>query len=108
MILGLQNVGLVGSLVAENKAIAPTIDIVSAVGTTVYWRVRNNDSSAGTVYSEVNDATPEYNSASLSANATQSEQQVVNPLTLPFIIYAYTVVSGKTNSDVTQYYYEEF
>jgi len=87
---------------------SPTISSVSVDGTTISWVVKNNDELTATVKSEVSDPTPDLNSISLATGATRPQSQVVDPVSLPFSIYATALASGKTISETVSYYYEGY
>ena len=88
---------------------SPTISSVSVDGTTISWLVKNNDELTATVKSEVSDSTPDLNSVSLASGATSAVQsQVINPVPVPFFIYATALATGKTISEPTSYYYEGY
>ena len=87
---------------------SPNISSVSVDGTTISWVVKNNDELTATVKSEVSDSTPDLNSISLASGATRPQSQVINPVPVPFFIYATALATGKTISEPTSYYYEGY
>ncbi|HOO43430.1 MAG TPA: hypothetical protein PKU69_00025 [Bacillota bacterium] len=66
---------------------------------TVVWKVKNNDHEISEIYSEAGDSTPDlFHDTDLDYNEESEEhsQDISSSLTNPtFIIYAYTLASGK-------------
>lgn len=66
---------------------------------TVSWRVTNNDASTATIYSDINDTTPNTSRGSaVSGGYVSVSIPGYSPLAFPLTIYAKALASGKTLS----------
>lgn len=90
---------------ALTQAVAPSISNVYTSSKTVYWTVKNNHPATATIYSEINDSTPDLYTNSLVADGT-AQRSHTYPFAAPatYTVYAQAKVSGLTDSTVTSYY----